>query len=163
MRPTSSGPPAPDFELPEASDRVVRLSEELRKGPVVLVFYPTDWGMVCTMEMKAFQQMQPELDRVGARIIGISVNSTTSHRSWKEQMGITWDLLSDHAGKVSSLYGILIPDGRFLEGHAHRSVFVIGQDGKVLYSWVAPEHSIQPNYDELLDVVRRAAVPHHSG
>ena len=119
---------APDFELPEASEHIVRLSEEIRKGTVVLVFYPTDWGVICTLEMKAFQEIVKDIETAGAHILGISVNSTTSHRAWREQMGIDWSLLSDVGGSVSLLYGILTPDGRFMAGHAERSVFVIGGD-----------------------------------
>jgi peroxiredoxin len=157
------GDAAPDFELPEASERIVRLSDELAKGAVMLVFYPTDWGMICTLEMKAFLELRPELERAGVRVLAVSVNSTTSHRAWKEQMGIPWDLLSDVAGKVASLYGVLIPDGRFLEGHAERSVFIIDRDRRVRFAWTAPEHSIQPDYEEILDAVRRMTAPHQSG
>lgn len=157
------GDTAPDFELPEASERIVRLSEEVKRGAVVLVFYPTDWGLICTLEMKAFHEIQTDLERAGAHILAVSVNTTTSHRAWKEQMDISWDLLSDVSGIVASRYGVLIPDGRFLEGHAERSVFVIDRTGRVRFAWTAPDPSIQPNYDEILDTVRRLASPHQSG
>jgi peroxiredoxin len=151
---------APDFELPEASERIVRLSDEVRRGPVVLVFYPTDWGVICTLEMKAFQDIVGEIERAGARILAISVNSTTSHRSWKEQMNITWDLLSDVGGVAAQLYGVLTPDGRFLEGHAERSVFVIDGTGRVRYAWTAPDPSIQPDYDAVLAACRSTIPPY---
>jgi peroxiredoxin len=148
------GSAAPDFVLPEASERAVQLSREVRRGTVVLVFYPTDWGVICTLEMKAFQSILKDIEGAEAHILGVSVNSTTSHRSWKEQMGITWDLLSDVGGTVSSLYGVLTPDGRFLAGHAERSVFVIDVDQVVRYAWVAPDPSVQPDYQAILAVCR---------
>ena len=153
------GDRAPEFELPEASERAVRLSEELRRGAVVLVFYPTDWGVICTLEMKALQNIAGEIEEAGAHILGVSVNSTTSHRSWKEQMGITWHLLSDVGGEVSKRYGVLTPDGRFLEGHAERSVFVIDADGVVRYAWTAPDPSIQPDYGAVVAACRACARP----
>ncbi len=48
---------APDFSLPEASGDLVVLHDELSKGPAILAFYPTDWGIVCTLEMKAFKTL----------------------------------------------------------------------------------------------------------
>ncbi len=148
------GDTAPDFELPEASERTVRLTDEVRRGTVVLVFYPTDWGVICTMEMKAFQEIIEDIEGAGAHILGISVNSTTSHRAWKEQMNIEWGLLSDVGGQVSSRYGVLTPDGRFLAGHAERSVFVICVNRKVQYAWTAPDHAIQPDYGAVLAACR---------
>lgn len=160
MGSVKEGDLAPDFELPEASERIIRLSEEIRKGTVVLVFYPTDWGVICTMEMKAFQEIVEDIGMAGAQILGISVNSTTSHRAWKEQMNIDWSLFSDVGGSVSALYGILTPDGRFLAGHAERSVFVIDADRRVRYAWMAPDHSIQPDYGAVLAACRSCTRPH---
>jgi peroxiredoxin len=160
MEPIRIGDAAPDFELPEASERLVRLSEEALRGTVVLVFYPTDWGVICTMEMRAFQDIVGDIERAGARILGISVNSTTSHRAWKEQMNIEWPLLSDVGGQVSALFGVLTPDGRFLAGHAERSVFVIDTDRCVRYAWTAPDPSIQPDYDAVVAACRSCVRPH---
>jgi peroxiredoxin len=83
MGPIKAEDIAPDFELPEASVRSVRLSEAGRNGTAVLVSYPTDWRVIFTMEMKAVQGLTKEIERAGAHILGISVNSTTSHRAWK--------------------------------------------------------------------------------
>jgi peroxiredoxin len=55
--------------------------------------------------MKASHDILGEIEATGTHILGISVNSTTSHRACKEQLCITWDLLSDVSGSVSSLYG----------------------------------------------------------
>ncbi|MBI0584018.1 MAG: redoxin domain-containing protein [Methanomassiliicoccus sp.] len=149
------GDEAPDFELPEASGRMVRLSDAVTEGTVVLVFYPTDWGVICTMEMKAFQRVLDDIRAAGAGIIAVSVNSTTSHRAWKEQLDISWPLLSDVGGTAARLYGVLVPDGRFLEGHSQRSVFVIGRDRRVCYAWIAPEHPIEPDYGAVVEACRR--------
>jgi glutaredoxin-dependent peroxiredoxin len=154
-----AGDLAPDLELPEASERIVRLSDEVRKGTTVLVFYPTDWGVICTLEMKAFQEIAEDIEMAGAHLLGISVNSTTSHRSWKEQMDIKWALLSDFGGRIASLFGILTPDGRFLAGHAERSVFVIDADRRVRYAWTAPDPSIQPDYGAVLAACRSCNRP----
>jgi|GEM_PF-181599 len=148
------GDPAPDFELPEASEKKVRLREAVSRGPVVLVFYPTDWGMICTMEMKRFQAMLPDLEAAGATLLAVSVNTTTSHRAWKEHLGITFDLLSDPDGEVVRRYGLMIGETDLMRGRSTRAAFVIGPDLMVRYAWKAPDISFQPDYDALLAVCR---------
>lgn len=149
------GEKAPDFELPEASESMVRLSEVAAKGAVVLAFYPTDWGMVCTMEMKRFLDMFKDLEAMGARILAVSVNSITSHRAWMEHMGIRWPLLSDPEGEVVKRYDLMIGENDLLSGRSNRAVFIIDRDMVVRYSWKAPDPSIQPDYEVLLEECRK--------
>jgi hypothetical protein len=51
-------------------------------------------------------------------------------------------------------FEVLTPYGRFLAGHAERSVVVIDADLRVRYARTTPEHSIQPNYDAALAACR---------
>jgi len=134
---------------------MITLSEEWRKGPLILTFYPTDWGMVCSMQMKTFQSMISDLEKRGINIIAVSSISTSSHRSWKEQLGITFKVLSDEKGDVSKLYGVLVTDQSILHGRSNRAVFLIDGSGRVRYSWVAENIHYQPEYEELMKAVDR--------
>ena len=100
------GQRAADFELPEASGDPFRLFHLLRDGPVVLLFYPSDWGWVCNSEMKAFMDLQPQFESVGARLVAISTNSAISHRAWKEMLGLRFPILSDFNGEVCRRYSL---------------------------------------------------------
>ena len=58
------GAKAPDFTLPNEDREPVTLSEELKKGPVVLAFFPAAFSSVCTTEMCKFRDSAGELGKV---------------------------------------------------------------------------------------------------
>ncbi|MFX1607383.1 MAG: redoxin domain-containing protein, partial [Promethearchaeota archaeon] len=89
------GSKAPDFTLWEAPGRSVTLSEELQKGPVVLVFYPADFTSVCQEELCTFRDMLTDYNSLGANVLGISVDGIFSHKGFKEANDIQFPLLSD--------------------------------------------------------------------
>jgi thiol-disulfide isomerase/thioredoxin len=66
------GAVAPDFMLPDAQGRCVRLQSLLRQGPVVLVFYRGGWCPYCNLHLRGFQRALPELQQFGAQIVAIS-------------------------------------------------------------------------------------------
>ena len=144
------GEKAPDFCLPEASETEVCLYQELKKGPMVLAFYPTDFGITCTMQFKRFNEMIDDLTAAGVRIVGISVNSTRSHRSWKEKMGMDIPLLSDSDAAVAKRYDVMSPENSILKGYSGRAIFMVDRKGSILFRWVAPDSHVQPDYDLIL-------------
>jgi peroxiredoxin len=148
------GERAPDFVLPEASNEMVRLSEEVRHGPVVIAFYPTDWGMICTMEMKRFMEMLDELHRLGARLLAISVNTVTSHRMWKMHLGIEFPLLSDPDGDVVRTYDLLLGETELMRGRSTRAVLIVDRDMIVRYLWKPPHPHLHPDYDGILQALK---------
>ena len=62
------GDQAPDFNLLYSKGKSIRLSEELKKGPVVLVFYPADFSSVCQEELCTFRDTLSEFNDLGLRI-----------------------------------------------------------------------------------------------
>ena len=148
------GERVPDFCLPEASEAKVCLYEELKNGPMVLAFYPTDFGITCTLEFKRFNEMSGDFKAEGARIVGMSVNSTTSHRSWKERLGMDIPLLSDGDASVARSYHVMSPENSILKGYSTRAIFVVDRDGIVRYKWVAPDSHQQPDYELVLKKVK---------
>lgn len=148
------GDKAPDFELPEASEKVMTLSEELKKGPVVLIFYPTDFGITCTMEFKKFREMSGDFAAAGAELLGISVSSTRSHRAWKEKMDMEIPLLSDSDAKIAKTYDVMSPDDSLLKGYSTRAIFIVDPDHVIRYRWVPADQHTQPEYELILEKVR---------
>ncbi len=144
------GDKAPDFTLPEASDQMISLSDELKKGTVILIFYPTDFGITCTLEFKTFQKMLDEFKKAGASLVGISVSSTRSHRAWKENIGISFPLLSDADTKVARMYDVMNPEDNLLKGHSTRAIFIVDRKGIVRYRWVPEDLHVQPDYELLV-------------
>lgn len=151
------GKKAPDFELPttETPGRIV-LSEVLHKGVVVIMFYPSDWGMMCVVEMMTFRDMFSEFEKAGAILLPIRTNSVISHRAWREHMKLQFGLLSDFDGKVSNKYGVLIGGEGYLKGRANMTVFIVDGNMVLIYKWIAEDPSFEPDYDAVLDATKKA-------
>ena len=147
------GDEAPDFSLLEAPGQSVTLSEELKNGPVVLVFYPADFTSGCTKELCTFRDMLTGFNDLGAQVLGISVDGIFSHGAFKKQNDIQFPLLSDWEKKTIRNYGIVMPDLAGMKEVAKRSVFVVDTDGKVTYAWVSDNPGILPNFDEVKQAV----------
>ena len=131
----AAGTPAPEFTLRATPDQKVALSE-LRGHPVVLVFYPADWSPVCTDELAVFNQLLPEFQRMGAIVLGISVDGVWSHAAFSDARNLNFQLLSDFQpkGEVSREYGVY----REKEGTSARATFVVDKDGVIAWSDVSP-------------------------
>src|SRR5438477_319766 len=76
--PLAPGTPAPDFTLHSTPDQTVSL-REFRGRPLILAFYPADWSPVCGDQMALYQEILPEFHRLGADLIGISVDGVWCH------------------------------------------------------------------------------------
>jgi peroxiredoxin len=148
-----AGDKGPDFTLWEAPDKSVTLSEELGKGPVVLAFYPADFTSVCQKELCTFRDALAAYNKLGANVLGISVDSIFSHAAFKEANQIQFPLLSDWEKTVIRDYGIVHPDLAGMKNVAKRAVFVIGMDGRIAYSWVGDSLGDLPPFDDVQKAV----------
>lgn len=96
---------APDFELPDQEGKLVRLSEQLKHGPVLLYFYPADFTPVCTHEACAFRELHTRLTRQGTQVIGISPQDSGTHLRFRLRHALPFTLLSDPSKQVIRAYG----------------------------------------------------------
>lgn len=143
--PLPVGTPAPDFELPDASARLVRLSD-YRTRPVVLAFYPLDWSPGCSQQLDLYQQDLGEFEARGAKLLAISVDSLYSHGAWAAVRGITFPLLADFhpKGDVARRYQVF----RESDGFAERALYVLDGGGVIRYAQVSPfVHHIPDIYE----------------
>jgi len=143
------GMQAPDFELPGTRDAKVKLSDQLRNGPVLLLFYPLDWSPVCTNEFCSLRDGFKEFEGCGVTVLGISVDSIFSHKAFAEKLKISFQLLSDFNKEVCKAYNVIHEEIFGLKGIAKRSAFLITRDGGIRYRWVADDPGIMPNLDEI--------------
>ena len=121
------GDTAPDFALPDASGRTVRLSDFRGRMPVVLYFYPKDDTPGCTRESCAFRDQYQDFQDAGAEVIGVSSDSPESHARFAQKYRLPFTLLADRGGAVRKQYGVPATLG-LLPG---RVTYVIDRQGAV--------------------------------
>ena len=109
----------------------VRLDDLLKKGPVVVFFYPKDETMGCTAEACAFRDSYDVFQDAGASVVGISSDSASSHRRFADKHGFPFLLLSDRGGSVRAEFGVPKTLG-MLPG---RSTYVIDRAGVVRHAF----------------------------
>ena len=146
------GTPAPDFSLPDASKRTVRLSD-YRGKTVILCFYPLDWSPACSDQLSLYQNELSEFEKAGAQLLCISVDSIYSHGAWATVRGLSFPLLADFhpRGEVAKLYKIW----RNTDGFSERALFVVDPEGTIRYKIVAPHLDNIPDIYELLDQIKQ--------
>src|ERR1700730_5904618 len=105
-----AGQQAPDVTLPSQDGSQVGL-EAFRGKWVVLYFYPKDNTPGCTIEAHNFQRDLSKYEQANAVIVGVSVDSSDSHKDFCAKQGLTFKLLADPDKKVVEQYGSLRPNG----------------------------------------------------
>jgi peroxiredoxin Q/BCP len=135
------GRPAPDFTLKSEEGKDVSLKDYRGKW-VVLYFYPKDFTSGCTIQARNFQRDIASYEKANAVVIGVSVDSSESHKSFCAKEGLSFKLLADTETKVSTLYGSVMEyQGNKLSA---RNTFIIdpkGSIGKVFPAVKVAKHS----------------------
>jgi peroxiredoxin Q/BCP len=132
------GQPAPEFSLPSQEGKPVSL-DGYRGKWVVLYFYPKDMTSGCTMEAHKFQEDLPKYKRDNAVILGVSVDSASSHKTFCTKEGLSFKLLSDEQKTTVAKYGSL---GNYMGFKiAKRNTFLIDPDGKIAKVWTGVDPS----------------------
>ena len=100
------GDRAPDFELPGANGKKVKLSELISHGPVVVTWYRGGWCPYCNIALRGFQKRLPEIRAAGATLVAISPETPDNTLSTAEKNHLDFEVLSDHGNKVAHAYGV---------------------------------------------------------
>lgn len=98
------GTKAPDFTLPNAYGKPVKLSDQLENGPVVLVFYRGAWCPFCNMHLHALNRSLPEFKKHGAQLIAITPQQPDKSRQQLKKDGYPFEVLSDLDDSVMKAY-----------------------------------------------------------
>jgi peroxiredoxin Q/BCP len=134
-----AGVSAPEFSLPSQEDTQVSLSQYKGKW-VVLYFYPKDMTSGCTIEAHNFQRDLPKYEALNAVVLGVSLDTVESHKTFCSKDSLTFKLLADPDHKVIDAYGVPV-SGMGPIRYAHRDTFLISPSGKVAKVWTG----VNPN------------------
>lgn len=129
----------PDFELADQDGKVVS-SASLRGQRVVLYFYPKDDTSGCTAEACEFRDTMPKfkgLNGQDVRILGVSPDSSKSHRKFIDKYGLNFTLLADLDHKLAEACGLWVEKtlyGRKYMG-VERTTYLLDSEGKIEKIW----------------------------
>ena len=132
------GSKAPDFNTPATlagKEFKFSLTDALKKGPVVLYFYPAAFTPGCTVEAHLFAEATDKFHQLGATVIGVSHDPIEKLDKFSvSECRNKFAVASDADGSIMKSYDAV------LKGHpeyADRTSYVIAPDGKILYSYTA--------------------------
>ncbi|NOT29717.1 MAG: thioredoxin-dependent thiol peroxidase [Planctomycetes bacterium] len=136
------GDAAPDVVLPDQDGNTRKLSE-LRGKWVLVYFYPRDDTPGCTIEACGLRDAAREYSRAGITVLGISADSSKSHRKFADKFQLSFTLLADEEKSVIRAFGAWGKKkfmGREFDGILRQS-FLVDPKGKIakVYSKVKPE------------------------
>jgi thioredoxin-dependent peroxiredoxin len=116
-----------DFVLKDQDGNDFSLYGNLDKK-ILLVFYPKDNSTVCNLQLTNYDNNYDAFEKNDIKVIGINITGVAEHKSFCEQKGFKFPLLSDHDKTISSRF-----DALNLLGQNKRKLVLIGTDRKVLY------------------------------
>jgi len=143
------GTSAPEFTLKTQDEKEWKLSDHKGKN-VVLLWYPLDWSPTCEKENCKISQ-EPVLSAPNTVVVGISRDSTWSHKAWRQNKGIKHDLLADPKLEVTQKYGLVHPAG-FI---SHRATVVVDKTGKVAFAQIQEKTSEERNWSEVQAALKK--------
>lgn len=149
-----AGKKAPAFTLADQDGSPVSLASLTARGNVVLYFYPKDMTPGCTVEACSFRDNLAEVRALGAQVIGVSADSSTSHQKFIAKQSLNFPLLSDPGNTVTKAYGVYKMKslyGREFMG-IERTTFIIGRDG--LIKKVFPKVKVNGHTEEVIAALR---------
>lgn len=151
--PLQPGAVAPDFRLPTQIDNVTAGLKDYKGKFVVLYFYPKDMTSGCTIEAHNFERDTAKYAAANAVVLGVSLDTVESHKTFCSKDGLNFKLLADPDHKVIDAYGVPVVSMGPIK-IAKRDTFLIGPDGKILKFWEVKD--IQGHSDEILAAIAEA-------
>ena len=124
--PLKEGQPAPDFSLPDQTGKTRTLAE-FRGKWLALYFYVKDDTPGCTEQACKYRDDIHELSDLGAQVVGISVDDSSSHADFAKKYSLPFPLLADTGGATAARYGSLRENGTL----AKRNTFLIDPNGRI--------------------------------
>ena len=169
------GDPAPAIVLPDAQGKPFDLAALLASGPVIVTFYRGGWCPYCNLELKAYQDVLPQIIAAGASLVAISPEKPDDSLSTTEKNALTFPVLSDVGQQVGRAFGLVYAftdelraayDGFKLDIPSKNSApgewslplsatYVIGSDGLILFADTGVDYRRRSDPLDVLRVMER--------
>ncbi|WP_421765301.1 peroxiredoxin [Ekhidna sp.] len=129
----SKGDQLPDLELEDQNGALVSFSD-FKGKPLVIYFYPKDNTSVCTAQACGFRDNYEQFQEAGAEVIGISQDSSASHKKVADKRRLPFILLSDPKKKALKAFGVPTTLFGLVPG---RVTFVADSKGQIIHTFRA--------------------------
>ncbi len=169
------GASAPEFALNNSSGRLVRSTDLLALGPLVLNFFRGRWCPYCMTELEAWRDLYPRLREAGGLLVAISPQTERQSDFMVGQHALPFPVLSDPgctlaeqfglaytiSGELREYYRSILVDIPFVNGDESwrltlPATYVIGRDGNVLYASAHADYRVRPEPEDVLEVASAA-------
>jgi peroxiredoxin Q/BCP len=150
MSKIKNGDSLPQFILPDQDGKLFDMSEVIGKKKCVLFFYPKDDSPGCTAEACYFRDLYEAFSEEDAVVIGISGQSSESHKEFALKHRLNYTLLSDEGNKVRKMFGV---EANFFGLLPGRVTFVAGTDGVVAHTFNS-QFQVEKHVDEALKILK---------
>lgn len=146
-----------DIALLDQSGQSHTLEDYLGKY-LVIYFYPKDSTPGCTAEACSLRDYNSKIEKLGAKIIGVSRDSVSSHKKFADNEKLNFTLLSDPDSELQQAFGTWVEKKMFGKSYmgTSRSTFIVDPQGKVLRVWekVKPENHGEEVFNELKNILK---------
>lgn len=171
------GDRAPEFMLRNAKGEIVDIGALRKKGPVIVTFYRGGWCPYCNLELKAFQEILPEIKAAGASLVAISPEKPDDTLSTAEKNALAFEVLSDVGQKVGRAFGLVYQFteelrsayrgfGRNIPAHNGTpgewalpvsATYVIDRNGTIIYAYTDVDYRDRADPRDVLDFLTSKA------
>jgi len=167
------GDKAPDFELPDATGKTVKLSELTANGPVVLTWYRGGWCPYCNIQLRGMQKLLPEMKAAGATLLALSPEKPDNSLSTAEKNKLEFIVLSDKGNTAARKFGVVykLPE-KVADSFKERidlaklngddsmelplaATYVIDAEGKVRYAFIDADYRKRAEPKDVLEAVKK--------
>jgi peroxiredoxin len=174
-RALAAGAAVTDFALPNQHGALVRLSERLQRGPLILCFYRGGWCPYCSLELRAYQRLLPDIEKAGATLLAVSPQTPDASLSTAQKNELQFDVLSDAGARVAESFGLVFTLPQELQelyvqlGIAVPQMngddswrlplpgtFVIGRDARIVLSYADADYRVRLEPEQALAAARSA-------
>jgi peroxiredoxin Q/BCP len=166
-----TGATAPDFQAPASlagKEFTFSLKEALKKGPVVVYFYPAAFTPGCNIQAHTFAENYDKFTEAGATVVGVSLDNITTLHEFSadpEYCAGKLPVASDVDGKIAKSFDLKVADARpgakngkghdLDHGFAERTTFVVTPDGKIAATIGGPGVKPADNVLQALETVQK--------
>jgi peroxiredoxin len=164
------GAVAPEFELHDASGRLVRSADLLALGPLIVKFFRGRWCSYCSTELEAWRDKYEQLRERGALMVAVSPQTERQNDFMVGQHGLPFPMLSDPGCALAEQFGLayIVPEYHrayylsilvnlpFVNGDSSwrlplPATYGIGRNGRVLFAEAHADFRVRPEPEEALE------------